>query len=188
MKGKHFISLMALVLLIGIAFQAKADTISGIYSITMSDFVDYANPSTTPPYDTFFLTFSIQFDNSANINDSSDIFLIDTNFTLGSDFVFDYIASSDYLIAGGLYGGASGVNPAGVPGPNPADFAVRIDDISTTTPYFLTALYREEDSPTWFRSWEGELTVSPVPEPSTILLWSIGLIGLARVSRNKFKK
>jgi len=170
-------SVLAAVAMLGIgalADQARAAPISLTISFSATNFSGLG----LPPIDPFTGSFSITFDNSADIFDSTSGISGTIDAFPGLVLAFTYFAGpADQLIVGGAVGGAD----FAMLGDN--DFSLVIDDVSTAPS--SSNLVVTTAAGDFIASDQIVLTpiVSPVPEPGALLLLGAGLCGLAFVRR-----
>ena len=171
MKSK-ILGLLATGLLAG-PMVAGATIISGTYEFTATGFLDQSNP-----IDPVVGTFSITFDNSADISDSTagvtDGFVLhSTNFPAAPSG-YAYFAENDWLTVGGLVTGVGAID-AGLD-----DWAIVIDDISSSptgsifgySPIFAGELIG------WLTFVVSVRRVEAVDEGSTFVLFTLGFAAL----------
>jgi hypothetical protein len=158
------------VLAVGIsANSVEATTITLNYDFVANGFFPEG-----APVDPVTGSFSITFDTLlSGPNETRGIRITNLNIALDSRPAFFYIAEIDRLIIGGLAFGAVGLEA----GSN--DFGLVMDNVSSINPVFLGFSYSHTGAITNFRALSGRLTPSPVPEPATLSLLSLGLVSFA---------
>jgi hypothetical protein len=164
------IALASLSLLLG-PDRARADTITLAATFVASGFGPTLG-SNVAPIDPIMGSFSITFDNSADLREQSiGVTSFDVNIPLDGPPGFAYGAAADALIIGSLFNGVQSVGGA------TNDIVFGINNASTNpTPVDMVYAQRSSDVP--FLSRNVTMTFSApevVPEPATLLLLGTGL-------------
>lgn len=158
-----------------IAGSASASIVFRTYEFTATGFTAAGGGGGVAPVDPVSGSFTLTFDNSATIIESSAITVNSLNLTLSSAIIYTYVQPVDSLIIGGAAGGANDF-------PNPGDFWIELFSVSndstgadgvyyTTPSGFITKEWQSGNVST--RSFEG---APSIPEPST---WALLVGGFA---------
>jgi len=170
---------LGLCVLLVAAAPAGATIVSGTYTFSVPN---------SGPINPFTASFSITFDNTADIGDTTTGITLLTEpagFTLGSPLGFAYSAApSDSLVVGGTALGVGGLGDGG-----PHDFLLTIEHASSGAPTLRFFVYFSGEIGTTPFAESGTVTFTPgpVPEPGTLALLTSALLfaGAARSLRRR---
>jgi hypothetical protein len=172
---------------------AKAASVTDDVTFSASGFTSFPT-GVTPPTDPVTGSFTITFDPTQTVTDSTGITLNTQNISLDSSLVFDYSPSAytistpdgpasfaaGELVVGGSFDGAATVQY----GPATNDFTLQISSF-TTSPVMTLLLYAQtSDDNTFFYNSVESVSVTPVvsatPVPAALPLFAggLGVIGL----------
>ena len=159
---------------------AHANLITLNYNFTASGFLPPGAPPSAAPFDPVTGSFSLTFDNSADITNSSAI-IANISMPVTGGIVFSYVQSSDLLILGGSLSGANSYTD----GTN--DFVWGIDGAST-----ILSPRKFSYTTSNFGFWDStNIVLTPagaaVPETgSSVMLLGLALAGMAAARRARF--
>lgn len=155
---------------------ANADPISLGIEVSASDWSVYFGDGSEAPVDPFLLDFSITFDNSADIGQTMSGLIINS-FNLGYTLSYAYNFSVDTLIL------ATSPNTSGCS--HPASSAcLFFGDISSVSPDLFFVQQTTPTSDGWSAN-SIDASYQSVPEPGTLALLGIGLLGMGAARRKK---
>lgn len=158
---------------------AAAAIVSGTLSFTAS----YAGFLDPPPLAEVIGSFSIAFDNAANVaQTTSGIVLNSLNMPLSSPIAFFYNQSLDLLRVGGINTGVGGISASEF------DFNLLIDSFSTSpSSAFFNATFGNSVlyGATQTVTVSFTPTTQSVPEPLSLSLVGVGMAGLALCRRRR---
>jgi hypothetical protein len=184
------VSLAATLILLGSSSVTSASIISGTYAITATDFL--SNPPGLAPTPTVIATFTLAFDNSASIPDTTAGLIVNSlNIAVDGSVEFTYDKTKDVLIIGGSANGGA----AGLGGGSANDFSAVILDV-TTAPnmvfpgdFAYTVLSANPDLFQVFVAQAGTFRFTPaaIPEPASLVLFGTAVLAFGVIRRRRKK-
>lgn len=161
--------------IVATAGAANAAIITRSLEVTASGFSSSENPGAMIPYDNAAVSFSVTFDNNADIETSTDGLTIFSN-SFPYDVSYSYRRDIDYLTVGTF----PGPGVCGVP-PGEDVFCFFLFDISTESPTSFSSGFNYQVDDVFFRSETVQVSnfAAGVPEPATwaFMIFGFGAIG-----------
>jgi len=151
---------------------AGAVTVGGTYNFTTG-----AGMTLGAPTNPVTGSFTISFDNSASITDSTLGFTLNSINILTGAAGYTYDQTNDRLFVGGLL---NTVQTAPLAAGNVTDWRLRIDSFSSAPVFFLFQYTQAGTAGRWGTE-TGSL--AKVPEPGSLALLGLGLMGLGLTRR-----
>jgi hypothetical protein len=164
---------LAAVMLASLPHNAQAATISLDYTATATDFANG-----TPAFDPAIVSFTLSFDNSATITNSSAGLSVTSNNPFSGSARFTYFAFSDVLTIGAN-------NDSNILSSSTDDFAIEFSDVSTSPTLFVFDV-TSASNPLIMFGHTLSANDNSIPEPPMFAMFGAAMLGIAVMRiRNK---